>query len=557
MPKIAISYRRSDSEAMTGRIFDRLIAHYGKDAVFRDIDDIPLGIDFRQHINETLLKTHILLAVIGPEWLGRHGDDARIQEEADPVRVEVETALRRRVPIIPVLIGSTKMPTAEQLPPGLKDFAFRNAVKVDTGLDFDFHMDRLVRAMDVILEKKSPPSGETKIPTPPPVKPPPLPGQSDATPAPSSKSHKIPAALFGALNLDRGAKDQPAASPGAPAAWMAMLWPPGRNGRIMRSAVAGVIVILLAVAVLSGGTGGEGKPLLALPGHTAAVTSVAYSPNSHLIVSGSSDRSLKIWDADTGRLVRTLPGDFGAVSSVAFLPDGREIVSASLNGAIIIWNAETGQPIRSLRSNANYSWQSSPSVHSIAVSPDGKRVASGGSGSTVTIWNDSSGEVLEILRGHDEDFESVAFAPDGKTVVAGSKEGMIHIWDTLAGQALRTLTGHTGRVLSVAISPDGKRLAGGGGGNAVMVWDVTSGALLRTLTSGSSEVDSIAFSPDGRRLAIGGNDAVVELMDAESGQMLRSLSGHSGAVRSLAFSPDGKRLAAGSDDNTIDVWAVR
>src|SRR5580693_3054760 len=172
MPKIAISYRRADSEAMTGRIFDRLIAHYGKEAIFRDIDDIPPGIDFRVHINETLLKTHILLAIVGPQWLGMssHGSADRIHEESDPVRVEVETALRRRVPLIPVLIGSTKMPSSDLLPPSLKDFAFRNAVKVDTGQDFDYHMDRLIRAMDAILEQapKSPPSRETKTPTPPP-----------------------------------------------------------------------------------------------------------------------------------------------------------------------------------------------------------------------------------------------------------------------------------------------------------------------------------------------------------------------------------------------------
>ncbi len=110
MPKIAISYRRADSEAMTGRIFDRLIAHYGKEAIFRDIDDIPPGIDFRVHINQTLLKTHILLAIVGPQWLGMASDGGadRIQEESDPVRVEVETALRRRVPLIPVLIGATR-----------------------------------------------------------------------------------------------------------------------------------------------------------------------------------------------------------------------------------------------------------------------------------------------------------------------------------------------------------------------------------------------------------------------------------------------------------------
>src|SRR5580692_509664 len=168
MPKIAISYRRADSEAMTGRIFDRLIAHYGKEAIFRDIDDIPPGIDFRVHINQTLLKTHILLAIVGPQWLGMASDGGadRIQEESDPVRVEVETALRRRVPLIPVLIGSTRMPNSDQLPPSLKDFSFRNAVRVDTGQDFDYHMDRLIRSIDTILGQtpKSPPSGETRMP---------------------------------------------------------------------------------------------------------------------------------------------------------------------------------------------------------------------------------------------------------------------------------------------------------------------------------------------------------------------------------------------------------
>src|ERR1700683_4296717 len=115
MPRITISYRRADSEAMTGRICDRLVAHYGKDAIFRDIDDIPAGIDFRQHINETLLKTSILLAIVGPKLLGMaRGGLERINEESDPVRVEVETALRRRVPIIPVLIGNTKMPGSDQ-----------------------------------------------------------------------------------------------------------------------------------------------------------------------------------------------------------------------------------------------------------------------------------------------------------------------------------------------------------------------------------------------------------------------------------------------------------
>jgi hypothetical protein len=155
MSKICISYRRSDSQAMTGRIFDRLCAHYGKDAVFMDIDKIPAGIDFRQYLSNTLLKAQVVLAIVGQKWHGggRGGTD-RIQDENDPVRIEVETALYGGVPIIPVLIGQRKMPTLAQMPAKLKEFIYLNAVTVDPGVDFDHHMQRLFRAIDATLASK-------------------------------------------------------------------------------------------------------------------------------------------------------------------------------------------------------------------------------------------------------------------------------------------------------------------------------------------------------------------------------------------------------------------
>src|ERR1700722_14799627 len=137
MPKICISYRRSDSEGITGRIFDRLVAHYGKDSVFRDIDSVPAGTDFREHVRHVLTETNVLLAVVGPKWAGsRKGGQTRISDETDLVRIEVASALQSGTLVIPVLIGETKMPT-EQLPPALKDFAFRNALRLDPGVDFD------------------------------------------------------------------------------------------------------------------------------------------------------------------------------------------------------------------------------------------------------------------------------------------------------------------------------------------------------------------------------------------------------------------------------------
>lgn len=159
MTRIAISYRRDDSDAITGRIFDRLVAHYGREAVFRDIDDIPLGIDFRDYIAAMLHKSDVVLVVIGPRWAGARGGRSRIADPADPVRIEVETSLRMGIPVVPVLVGRAGMPKVEQLPDSLKDLAYRNGLRVDAAQDFDHHLDRLLRALDKLLaDRKSVPA---------------------------------------------------------------------------------------------------------------------------------------------------------------------------------------------------------------------------------------------------------------------------------------------------------------------------------------------------------------------------------------------------------------
>jgi hypothetical protein len=141
MPTIAISYRRSDSSAIAGRIFDRLTAHYGEHAVFMDIDNIPFGTDFRSHIREVLLRADVLIAVIGANWLGRKDSGAaRMQEERDPVRVEIETALEGNTPIIPVLIDGAKMPASSELPASFGNFSYLNAAEVSSGRDFHAHV---------------------------------------------------------------------------------------------------------------------------------------------------------------------------------------------------------------------------------------------------------------------------------------------------------------------------------------------------------------------------------------------------------------------------------
>lgn len=160
MPRITISYRREDSGVIAGRIFDRLVAQYGRESIFRDIDNIPLGVDFRVHINEVLSQSDIVLALVGPRWIGTRGGQGRLGDESDPVRVEIEAALRTGLPLIPVLVLGANMPRVAQLPNSLHDFAYRNALRIDASQDFDVHMSRLTRAIDTVLKESGKRVGE-------------------------------------------------------------------------------------------------------------------------------------------------------------------------------------------------------------------------------------------------------------------------------------------------------------------------------------------------------------------------------------------------------------
>jgi len=189
MPKILISYRRSDTAGIAGRIFDRLVARFGHESIFMDVDHIPFGIDFREHIRETLLAGDMLLAIVGSRWLGpRDGEHARMHDENDPVRVEIETALQHGVTLIPVLIDGAPMPAPDDLPRALEPFSFLNAAPVDTGRDFHQHMDRLIRTIERMLEARTgKPASVVSAPSAGYAAPAPFSGGAAASPSPLRK----------------------------------------------------------------------------------------------------------------------------------------------------------------------------------------------------------------------------------------------------------------------------------------------------------------------------------------------------------------------------------
>jgi hypothetical protein len=145
--KIVMSYRRKDSQSTTRAIFERLEHEFGVGSVFMDVN-IPLGTDFRAYIDDILKQCDILIAVVGRKWLGgKRNGQARILDEDDFVRLEIETAIQRKTVIIPVLVDGASMPTKAHLPVSMREFAFRHAAKVDTGRDFPGHMNVLIEGI--------------------------------------------------------------------------------------------------------------------------------------------------------------------------------------------------------------------------------------------------------------------------------------------------------------------------------------------------------------------------------------------------------------------------
>jgi WD40 repeat protein len=290
--------------------------------------------------------------------------------------------------------------------------------------------------------------------------------------------------------------------------------------------------------------------LRTLAGHTDPVYSVSMSPDGTRAVSGSWDRTVRVWDLETGGCLRTLAGHTDRVYSVSISSDGTRAVSGSNDHTVRVWDLETGACLRVLEGHTDR-------VYSVSVSPDGTRAVSGSRDHTVRVWDLETRACLRALEGHTGGVYSASISSDGTRAASGSKDHTVRVWDLKTGACLRTLKGHTDRVGSVSISSDGMRAVSGSNDHTVRVWDLETGGCPRTLERHTGRVWSVSVSPDGMRAASASVDSTVRVWDLETGECLRMLEGQTGWVYSVSISSDGTRAVSGSNDNTVRVWDVK
>jgi eukaryotic-like serine/threonine-protein kinase len=475
---IFISYRRNDSPDATGRIYDRLVSEFGKAEVFKDVDSIPLGQDFRGHLNGIVSDCGVMLAIIGPRWTdaSTKTGQRRLEDPDDFVRIELEAALARDIPVVPVLVAHAPIPLASELPASLASMAFRQSIEVRPDPDFHNDATRLVTALRTILDP------------------------------------------MGAAQQSAAAITPHAAATGAHR---------GRLGWIV-AAMAILVAVLLAIPAiryLRETPPPETRLDIVTPA-TEEPESFALSPDGRQIVFvAKSDGIARLWLRSMAKATAApLVATEGATHPF-WSPDGRSI-GFFAGDTLKRLDLDGGQPqtLASFSGNtfSSGSWSSKGVI----------MFSSGGGGSLFRIAASGGATTALPLVGKIANLFPV-FLPDGLHFVFGSAvsntEAAFYLGSLDGAAAVRLTSDAAVDVDPVAYLPSGWLLWIRGGTLVAQRLDVIKGALVGEIVSLADEVLSVSASAAG----------VVAYRVKGSGQQQLTWVDRSGAVRGTVGAPEG------------------
>jgi WD40 repeat protein/transcriptional regulator with XRE-family HTH domain/DNA-binding transcriptional regulator GbsR (MarR family) len=279
--------------------------------------------------------------------------------------------------------------------------------------------------------------------------------------------------------------------------------------------------------------------------------SLTFSPDERLLATGSWDRTIKLWDVQSGALLWT-GWHSNLVEGLAFAPDGQRLASCGDDAVIRIWDTHTGATVETIAVES--------AVYAVAWSPDGIHLAGACFDGRIQVWDLRGRQTMrpaipsQTLSGHTHWVLALAFAPDSTRLASGSWDRTVRLWDMANGRCLRTLAGHTDHVHAVAWSPDGRTLASCGFDDTIWLWDVERDAYRMALHGHTNRVYSIAFTPDSRLLLSGSEDKTLRAWDVENGRCVRIIRSYAVALYDVAWSADGAQIVCASSDELLIFW---
>ena len=282
--------------------------------------------------------------------------------------------------------------------------------------------------------------------------------------------------------------------------------------------------------------------LRTLEGHgERGASSVAMMREGKRAVSSGFDRTLRVWDLETGECTRVLEGHTSWIEDMQVTPDGKLAVSGGEDTLLRIWDLERGDCLKVLKGHTKR-------INGVAISADGRRVVSGtgGEGACLMVWDVPSGKCVRVIEGCSG--EGIRITADGRIAVIP----FLRKWDLETGACL--LKGDVSWMNSVDITPDGKRAVSGGADGELLVWNLEDGRCLKTLKGHTRWIKSVSITPDGKLAISGGGDMALRFWDLEAGRCIRTLGGHTGAINCVNIWPNGSRAITAAEDQTIRLW---
>jgi WD40 repeat protein len=301
----------------------------------------------------------------------------------------------------------------------------------------------------------------------------------------------------------------------------------------------------------------SGKPAGTILGHLAQLQTMALAPDGRSLATGGYDHSVKIWGLPPIEERDSLRGHVGAVATVGFSPDGKLLASAGADRFLRIWNVASGRPEATIPADAQRlaAEGHTASILRVAYSPDGETLATADLDGIVKLWQARTGNLLATWKAGEALVLGLAYHPAGKTLITGDYKGVVTFWDTDQRQVRTRIQAHADYVMSLDCALTGELLASAGSlPYTLKLWDAVTGQERGTISKNVADSGCVAFHPGCKLLVSGTGEGTVLLFDIETQELRQTLKGHTGGVYCLTLTTDGKRLAVGSGDGTIKIW---